>query len=312
MVMQNTQDKYLLLGCEIMDKLMLNTPAINYVTSLLPSSVSDVASNYLRTYPNISEIRMHLNSPLSFTLHNSNIVSKIICTRKDLDECISKMTNNNYAFYEEMMKNGVITLDFGCRAGVCGEAVNISNKVFSLRNINYINIRISHNTEFYYENIFDYIQTNNFQTSILIISPPGVGKTSALKSITAKLSTPPVSKRVCVVDTNRELTPHELPRESLANYLSGYPKSVGISIAVAYLNPQYILCDELGGIAETEAICEFQHSGVPFIATAHASNIEEIYKKRNLKHLMDSGVFDTVIRLYRENDKVNTEIIKVK
>jgi stage III sporulation protein AA len=279
-----------------------------YIASLFPEHIKIACKNYLDAYSGITEIRLRLNSPLSFTHQGSNLITGIKCTREDIAYCLEKMTQSNYMKFEDMMRRGYITLLHGCRAGVCGDVFVQDGKIKILRSINYINIRIPSTVRLENKELLDYLKKSDYSASVLVISPPGVGKTTVLKNIACSLSTPPVSKRVAVVDTKHELLlPHE-KKEALCDYLSGYPKADGIMIAASYFNPEYIICDEIGEYSEAEAICSLQHSGVPFIASAHAKSFKDVRLRKNINLLLENQVFDAVMRLYRIGQAVYSEI----
>lgn len=281
----------------------------SYVSSLFPEHIKTVCKNYLSAYPDISEVRLHLGSPLSFTLPQKNLVTSIICTHEDIAYCVDRMTESNFVKFEEMIKKGYIVLKNGCRAGICGDVFVLNSEIKTLRTVYSINIRFPR--IFYLENneLMDYLEKNEHSKSVLVISPPGVGKTTVLKSIAIRLSAPPVSKRVAVVDTRHELFVENA--NGLTDYFLGYPKAEGIFIASTYFNPEYIICDEISGVSEAEAISTLQHIGVPLIASAHAENYYDVKLRKNLNILLENGVFDAIMRLYRVENQVRYEIRNV-
>ena len=64
------------------------------------------------------------------------------------------------------------------------------------------------------------------------------------------------------------------------------------------MSPQYIICDEIGSEAETEAMLQSLHTGTSFIASAHAGSADELYRRPQLRLLFQSGVFHTVVMLH--------------
>ncbi len=283
----------------------------DYICSLFPERIKVACKNFLSAYPNISEVRLRIGSSLSFTVSDKNLVTPIRCKREDIAYCVDRMTESNYVKAEEVMRNGYLTLKYGCRAGIAGDVFVHDGKVKILKTVNYINIRIPSvftvpNTE-----LFEFLEKSDFRASVLVISPPGGGKTTVLRSITEQLSVPPVSKRVVAIDTNRELKNELCAENSVCDYLSGYPKAVGIEIASHYFSPEYIICDELGGPEETEAICSLQHTGVPFIASAHARDFSDVKMRKNLDILIKNHVFDAVMRLKRNGTNIMCEIKRI-
>ena len=94
--------------------------------------------------------------------------------------------------------------------------------------------------------------------------------------------------------------------------LEEYPRGVGIEIAVRALNPQFIICDEIGSFAEASALLSVRNSGVPIIASAHGDDIQGLVSRPGIRELFDAGIFDSYIHLERHEgeSKCSYEIIK--
>ena len=278
----------------------------SYVCSLLPGNIRDACKNYLNAYNGISEIRLRLNSPVSFTYFDKNIVTGIICTAADISYCTEKMTESNLMLYEEMMKTGYITLKNGCRAGVSGDVFTQNLKVHTLKCIHSVNIRFPSVILTEVKELLQYLEENNHSKSVLVISPPGLGKTTVLRSVAARLSSPPISRRVALIDTRRELYFEGL--STLSDVFLGYPKAEGMRIAATFFNPQYIICDEIGDDDEAAAISSLRHIGVPLIASAHAERYTDLKHRKNLSLMLENDTFDAIMRIYREENEIKSEI----
>ncbi len=283
----------------------------DYVLSLLSDKLRPVCKNYITAYPAVSEIRLHLDGPLVLNNRGKNIITNVKCTQSDIDTCISRMTESNYIKYEEMMRNGYITLKNGCRAGVCGDVFVSEGNIKLLKYVDHINIRLPAVLTVKCTDILEYLEQKSHSASILVISSPGIGKTTLLRSLVYALSSEPYGKRVAAIDTNRELRLPFYDGNAVCDILSGYPKTTGISIATKYFSPEYIVCDELGERNETEKILELTHTGVSLIASAHAESFSDALLRENLRPLFDNGVFNAIVRLTRSETKIMYEIRSV-
>ena len=97
--------------------------------------------------------------------------------------------------------------------------------------------------------------------------------------------------RVAVVDERGEFRDEAEMQNALIDLLDGYPKGEGIEQATRTLAPELIICDEIGGMRDAQAILEAMNSGVPLAASAHAGSFEELMRRPPIKLLYDNFVF---------------------
>ncbi len=243
---------------------------------------------FLKMYENksVTEIRLRRNSPLILMM-----CGKLCCfenmyvSEQQLNDIFFEMCDKSINAYEDSISEGYITLAGGYRVGISGDFYfNKNLKRYLLRKLVSINVRIPK------ENLF--FKNQNFllslnPESILIAGPPHSGKTSLIK-IYAKLLSKKYS--VCICDERRELYDDKIS----CDVLCGVKKAEAISMATRTLNPQFIICDEIGTKTEAEEILSAVNTGVEFICSAHGKTVEEILKRPNIKILIDSGVFKRI------------------
>ena len=75
------------------------------------------------------------------------------------------------------------------------------------------------------------------------------------------------------------------------------------------MSPDIIVCDEIGTQRDIDAMEYSVNSGVSFISTLHCSSIEELRKKANIKKLISSGGFKTLVFL--DNRTAAGRVIKI-
>lgn len=252
----------------------------------------------------VTELRFRAGSPMSVTLDGRNICTfggnEIIYSEDEIRGIVARLCEESVHTYGETMKEGYISLSDGVRVGVCGRAHADGQSVQSLRDVTSLCVRIPHIIRGAAEEIMPLVFSRGAVQSTLFYSPPGVGKTTLIRDVAANLSSGAKRLRVCVVDSRGEIYMRELFSHSLCDFLEGYPKGAGIEIATRTLSPEAIVCDEIGGEAEAQAILSAQNSGVPLIATAHASSFELLLMRPNIKKLYDAGIFRYYIGLARE------------
>ena len=184
---------------------------------------------------------------------------------------------------------------------MAGSVVYSNGTINSVADFSCLNIRIPHEIDGVGDTALDYLVSNP-QNSVLIYSPPGVGKTTFIRSMAKGLGTGKKAspKRVSVIDERGEILPSG--SIGLIDRFLGYSKPDGIEIAVRLFNPEYIICDEIGLLDDTRAILSVQNSGVPFIATTHGKSIDDVLLRPNISMLIENNVFQGFIKLEREGD----------
>lgn len=281
---------------------------IDRVIICFPERMKIIFSKFLgeakREY--ITEIRLRRDAPMSITYAGRNICSfggsEIVFSEKELNDTLSKLCEESVHTYGETMNEGFITLSGGLRLGVCGHAVSEFEKTRGVRDITSVCVRIPHIITGIADDILHVITHGKTVYPTLFYSVPGAGKTTLIRDISASLSSGGWRLRVCVVDARSEIYIKEMFSHSLCDFLDGYPKGEGIEIATRTLSPEVIVCDEIGGIREAEAIIAAQSSGVPLIATAHSSDISSLLIRPNIKLLYDSGIFRFFIKISRSEN----------
>jgi stage III sporulation protein AA len=147
--------------------------------------------------------------------------------------------------------------------------------------------------------ICELLEELEFSSGVLVYSPPGVGKTTLLRQVAASFSKGSGGIRVAVVDSRGELEFGLESRYLCVDVMSGYPKAIGIEIALRVMNPRLIVCDEIGNDDEVSAICSAAGGGAALLASAHAADICGLMAKKNIRELHSSGAFGAYVGLSR-------------
>ena len=135
--------------------------------------------------------------------------------------------------------------------------------------------------------------TAGIGSGMLIYSPPGVGKTTALRSLAANIGSGRWARRVAVIDERCEFIVEDYAN-SQVDILRGYRRRAGLEIATRTMSPDIVMIDELGG-DDAASVASVVRCGIPLIATAHAKSIDELYSKVSLAPLLSAGVFSVFV-----------------
>ena len=83
---------------------------------------------------NVTEIRLRANAPI-FVYSNNNVIklSKYKINQNDINLIVLNACKRSIYGYDEYIRNGFITTDYGIRIGLAGEIVYDDNKVLTIK-----------------------------------------------------------------------------------------------------------------------------------------------------------------------------------
>jgi stage III sporulation protein AA len=201
---------------------------------------------------------------------------------------VEQISGGGIYAHRDKISAGYLPLFDGVRVGVCGSARYEEGSLVGVENISSLVFRIPGNKcDIEAELLSAFRQAS---AGMLIYSPPGGGKTTALRSLAHSLGSGRAPLRVCVVDEREEFVAEDYS-ECEVDILKGYKRRNGIEIATRTMSPDVIIIDEIG-CDDAAAIADAVRSGIPVVATAHAGSLIELKSKSLLRPLYDVGAFD--------------------
>ncbi len=232
----------------------------------------------------LEEIRIRIHRPILLTLSGRSHPLELICDQDMMQRTVQMLCSHSLYSHAETLREGYICVAGGIRVGVCGRAVVEHGRITVLRDISSLCIRLPHRIQEAGQEIYDALAARCFQDSVLVFSPPGMGKTTVLRELAARLSDPPHPLRVALIDTRYELNVG-LEHCLMLDVLSGYPRNQGMEIALRTLSPDYIICDEVSSAEDRQAIWQCLGSGVRVCASVHAGSLEELQNHPLLQNI---------------------------
>ena len=269
------------------------------IKEILPYRIVKEIENNIYQNKMIEEIRIRRKRQAYIVVDGQNVIINCIVTDDEMLKILKTISHYSLYAYKDTISQGYISLDNGIRIGIIGKASVESGRIVGVYDISEFAIRLPHSIKVDCDKMVELSD----QGSVLIYSPPGVGKTTLLRSMINKISQGYNAKRVAVIDTRGELSFELGGEELLVSILTGYPRKKGIEIAVRTMNAQIIFCDEIGDEQDALAITDAQGAGIPIVATCHGSSIGDILSHTGIYNLHRARIFDYYVGIERGNNK---------
>lgn len=275
----------------------------------------------------LQEIRLRIGRPILLKLREgecglgSEGTCKVekgeIISQKDIMDLLHAISGFSLYAIEDEMRQGYLTLEGGHRVGLVGKAVIENNQIKTLKNISGMNIRIAHEVIGCSEKVMPYLVTRERAYHVLIISPPGCGKTTLLRDVIRQLSEGyhgygPFN--VGVVDERSEIAAcyQGIPQNHVGmrtDVLDGCPKVEGMRMLLRAMGPQIVAVDEIGKNEDCIALREMLSAGVTILCTAHGKDEKECLRRPVLREMLEEGLFERVIILSGRNGPCTLEAL---
>jgi stage III sporulation protein AA len=220
---------------------------------------------------------------------------------EDLDHIVELLADRSLYARQDELRHGYLTLPGGHRVGLAGRAVTEAGRVLGMLDWTGLNVRMARWLPGVAKVLIDRTTADAGPApSVLLVGPPGAGKTTVLRDALRRLSEQ--GWRVVVVDERRELGAGVGPPGLHTDVLDGWPKADGLSVAIRALGPDVVVVDELGTEADAEGVRLARRSGVAVWASAHGRGRDDVERHPWLGRLLDERVFDWVVTLAAVGD----------
>lgn len=270
--------------------------AIGSVIDILPirlaGEIKRLALSRCGGLASVKEIRVRRGAACSMIIGKETLRLYSRVEENDADELVSRLIGGALYAHRESIASGYLSLPYGVRVGVCGTASYDNDRLVGVGRLSSIVFRIPTGECEFSEELYS-IFRRGIGRGMLIYSPPGVGKTTALRSLARSVGGGRRPMRVCVVDERCEFYEGDYSGFEV-DILRGYKRREGIEIATRTLSADLIMIDELGA-ADCDSILDVVRCGIPLVATAHADSAEEIRSKPALTELLSCSAFSVLV-----------------
>lgn len=269
----------------------------------LPSSlifeIERLCKSRGRCVSDISEIRLRSFGKSSIKLSGEKINLYKEVRQEDVEACLLNICKGSLYSYRDSIAEGYVTCEGGVRVGISGTARYDGGKLVGIGDISSLIFRIPTGKSDVYEELRQAWSIS--KSGMLIYSPPGIGKTTALRSLVGYIGGI-CSEEVAVIDERCEFLSSDYKNLSV-DILRGYKRSLGMQIALRSMSPSVMVIDEIGREDESRALLDSVNSGVRILATAHAGSYDELLKRKCLAPLFMAEVFDVAVGLFIEGGR---------
>ena len=236
------------------------------------------------------ETRLRNHCPPELITTSGSVWLQRLVEKEDLTFVIN-VASGYSPWTAETAAQGYITAQGGHRIGLCGRATVTNREMTGISVPTSLSIRVAKD--------FSGIAGSVNGESILILGAPGSGKTTLLRDLIRCRSE---TELVSVVDERGEIFPTVqsqicFPVGRKTDVITGCTKKQGIEAVLRSMNPQVIAVDEITAEEDCLALMHAGWCGVSLLATAHAANKQDLYRRPVYKPLVESHLFDTLLIL---------------
>ena len=275
---------------------------------LLPKRVAEVLERLDDRAP-LLEIRLRCNAPLELVFDGADRIvfgnnGAPMIDAEELRMLLAQLTAFSAYAWENERRDGFITVG-GCRVGLSGRMVRSENGVLGFSTVSGVCIRIVREVKDCAKPLIRFLTEDGTFLSTLLISPPGCGKTTALRDL-IRINSDGLygvrASRVGVADERFELSGDSsgavlFDLGMRTDVISGITKADAMMRIVSTLSPQILAMDELNCAKDADALLESRGKGITVLATAHGASPDELRMRPSIRMLLEERVFQRIVIL---------------
>ena len=284
-------------------------------SELLPHSLREAALGLLtRDRERAEELRLRAGQQPSIVLPEGELFfRREPVTAGELERVVEIASQASPYAVKSSLSQGYLTARGGFRLGLCGECILQNGEPAGFRSLSGICLRIAREHPGAADGVAERVRLAGPGAGVLIVSPPGGGKTTLLRDLVRQLSTGDRERgilplRVGLADERGEVAGlyggiPQLDVGKQTDVLEGCPKARGVMLLLRVMNPQVIALDEITDPEDARAILQAAGCGAGILATAHGDSPRELAEKPLFRSLFSRRAFSLTVTIRREGDR---------
>lgn len=273
------------------------------IEKIFPADIRPLFAGVLERGEMLEEIRIRLEKPLMISGYGKEFFVRedgsltlypeegYKVRKGDIHRMMEHFTRYSPYAFEAEISQGYLSLPGGHRIGVTGEVVSTEDgRVKTLKNISSINIRIARYVQGVAEGLLPFVYEGGRPCSLLLVSPPGCGKTTMLRDFIRLFSNGNAfgqGQNVGVADERMEIAGSYMgqagmPLGARTDVLSGCSKGEGVLMLIRSMNPGVIAMDEIGKEEEIKILGYAATCGITLLNTIHGQDMQDLVSKEKL------------------------------
>lgn len=282
----------------------------NEILHIMPLRLRPVLEPELCRHPDLEEIRIRVGQPLELRCRGDSVFLKEQMTAQDLEEMLTFISQYSIYAYEEEIRQGFVTIEGGHRIGFAGQVRIEDGVIRHMVNIRFLNIRVAREQKDCAREMISWLYDGEEVLNTLLISLPGIGKTTYLRDCIRLLSNGTAGKKgrkVCVIDERSEIAACHMgmPQNDLGirtDVLDGCPKKNGMLMALRSMSPEILAVDELGDEEDARALEQVLLTGCRVVGTIHGNDIFYLLQREAVHQMHRKKLFQRYILLKKRED----------
>lgn len=276
------------------------------IMKVLPRRLQELLASEGIRLSDYEELRIRSNQPVTLKKGRNQVSLNLVLSHEEMERILLGASSFSVYAVEEQLSEGYLTLQGGHRLGIAGEILERNGRIEGIRCIQAYNFRIAHEIIGCAEALYPLLWEQGEFLDTLILSPPGVGKTTLLRDMIRLLSDgtklhPPLT--VGLADERGEIAAcvNGIAQNNIGAHTDVMDKGVKqktMRMLLRTMSPEVLATDEAGGPEESRLFVQAKGWGVHILSTLHGTMADTSLEDNGL-----TGVFQRYVEIFQNPDR---------